>query len=70
MPPENINDFYGIKLKDYNKDEKCLNGTYLNTYTGSDELFQIYANNIKASSSSLNSLSISGLKIEFTKGVL
>lgn len=45
--PENINDFYGIKLKDYNKDEKCLNGTYLNTYTGSDELFQIYANNIK-----------------------
>jgi hypothetical protein len=45
--PENINDFYSIKLKDYAKDEKCLNGTYLNKYTGSDELFQIYANNIK-----------------------
>lgn len=45
--PDNINDFNDIKLKDYNKDEKCLNGTYLNTYKGSDELFQIYANNIK-----------------------
>ena len=45
--PENINDFNDIKLKDYNKDEKCLNSTYLNTYKGSDELFQTYANNIK-----------------------
>lgn len=45
--PDNINDFSDIKLKDYNQDEKCLNGTYLNTYKGSDELFQKYANNIK-----------------------
>jgi hypothetical protein len=45
--PDNINDFSDIKLKDYNRDEKCLNNTYLNTYKGSDELFQTYANNIK-----------------------
>ena len=45
--PDNINDFSDIKLKDYNRDEKCLNSTYLNSYKGSDELFQTYANNIK-----------------------
>lgn len=62
--PDNINDFNDIKLKDYSKDEKCLNGIYLNTYNGTDELFQIYANNIK------NMIKKSNIKQEELLGII